>query len=65
MASPTQIYTLAKAIIDRYGPDAEEYAAAMLRLRLEDDDLPGAGAWLAIGSAIDDLERLPPPGRRH
>ena len=65
MDSHFSIYALAQRIIDRYGPEAEDHAAAMLRRCLENDDLPGAGTWLAIGGAVDGLRHLPPAQRRH
>jgi hypothetical protein len=58
-------YKLARSLMDRNGGEAESYASAMIRRCLEEDDLAGAGTWLVIGSAIDELERLPPGGRRH
>jgi hypothetical protein len=65
MASQPDIYTLAQRMIDCFGAEAEAYADAMLRRRLEQDDVLAAGAWLALGNAIDDLQQLPPPHRRH
>lgn len=59
------IYAAAQRLINRFGPGAEDFAGAMLRCRLEADDLPGAGDWLAIGNAIEDLRAVPPPHRRH
>ena len=60
-----KLFTLAQEMIDCYGPEAEHHAGEMLRVRLEEGDLLAAGVWLAIGNAIEDLEQLPPPGRRH
>jgi hypothetical protein len=37
----------------------------MLQLRLEEDDLLAAGAWLSIGNAIEDLARLEAGESRH
>ena len=65
MTSQPHIYTLAQRMIHCFGAEAEAYADAMLRRRLDDDDLLAAGAWLAIGNAIDDLQQLPPTHRRH
>ncbi len=65
MASDPHIYTLVQRMIDCFGAEAEAYADAMLRRRLEDDDLLAAGAWLAIGTAIEELQHLPPTQRRH
>jgi hypothetical protein len=59
------IYTLARRVIDRCGSEAAAYAETRMLESLFDEDHRGAGAWLAIGNAIEDLERLPPPGRRH
>jgi hypothetical protein len=58
MTSRADLYRVASDIIERYGPDAGEYAEDMLRRRLEDDDIRQAGVWLAIGNAIEDLSRL-------
>ena len=60
-----KLYTLAQEMIDCYGPEAEDHAGEMLRVRLAEGDLLAAGVWLAIGNAIEDLVQLPPPGRRH
>ena len=61
MAPDEGTYPLADEMIDGYGPEAGDYAAAMLRLRLEQGDLLAAGAWLAI----EDLARLHAGETRH
>ena len=65
MALHTNLYQAACEMIDRFGPDAEEYASKMLRRCLEKGDLRAAGAWLAIGNAIEDLTRLAAGQTRH
>ena len=65
MASHTNLYQSACGIIERYGPDAGEYADTMLRCCLEEGDLRAAGVWLAIGNAIEDLTRLAAGETRH
>lgn len=65
MASHTNLYQAASEIIERYGPDAEEYASKMLRCCLEKGDRRAAGVWLATGNAIEDLTRLAAGETRH
>jgi hypothetical protein len=65
MALHTNRYRAACEIIDRYGPDAEEYAGKMLRRCLKKGDQRAAGLWLAIGNAIEDLTRLAAGETRH
>jgi hypothetical protein len=63
-AHPTP-YLIAQRVMNALGPQAEAFASLMFRHRLDQDDVQQAGIWLAIGNAINDLERLPPPGKRH
>ena len=58
MAAHAKIYTLASKMIDRFGPEAGEYAEEMFQRCLGNDDMLKAGAWLAIGNAIEDLTSL-------
>jgi hypothetical protein len=52
-------------MLDCFGLQAVEYADDMLQCRLEEDDMPAAGVWLAIGNAIEDLARLDAGEARH
>lgn len=65
MALPTILYQAASEIIERYGPDAEEYADNMLRCCLGKGDRRAADVWLALGNAIEDLTRLAAGQTRH
>lgn len=65
MTVDAAIYTMAQEMIDYFGPEATEYAAGMLQCRLDEGDLLAAGAWLAIGNAIEDLTRLEAGETRH
>jgi hypothetical protein len=65
MVSQTHIYRRAQRLIDHSGSEAAELAYGMLLRSLEADNLPDAGDWLAIGQAIENLQNLPPAGRRH
>ena len=65
MVSERDIYRRAQLLIDHSGSEAVELADRMMRRSLEEDDLPQAGDWLAIGQAIEQLQNLPPVARRH
>ena len=65
MPSHAQIYRLAHAMLDCFGPQAGEYADDMLQCRLGDEDMKAAGVWLAIGNAIENLARLEARETRH
>jgi len=59
------IYRSARLMMNRYGPQAAEHAEQTMRRLLEEDDPQGAGKWLSIGQAIEDLTRLAAAGSRH
>jgi hypothetical protein len=65
MVSQRDVYRRAQLLIDNSGTHAAEHAYRMLLRSLQEDDLPQAGDWLAIGQAIENLQSLPPLGRRH
>jgi hypothetical protein len=52
-------------MLDCFGLQAVECADDMLQCRLDEDDMPAAGVWLAIGNAIEDLARLHAGQARH
>jgi hypothetical protein len=60
-----RIYRSAQRIIHRHGLKATEHAERMMQHFIENDDPQGAGAWLVIGQAIEDLEILSQPRQRH
>jgi hypothetical protein len=65
MVSEMDRYRSEKLVIDQHGPEAGEHAFRMMWRFLHQGDFDGADAWLAIGSAIEDLQNLPPATRRH
>jgi hypothetical protein len=65
MPAPQTIQQIAQRAIELHGPNAETYALDMFHDSLERDALREAGAWLIVAHTINDLERLPPPGKRH
>ena len=60
MVSQRDIYRRAQLLIDHSGAEAAELADRMMLRSLEEDDLPQAGDWLAIGQAIEDIDQPAP-----
>ena len=58
MVSQLDRYRSAQQVIDRHGPEAQDHACRMMRRFLDKGDVQGAGVWLAIGDAIEDLQNL-------
>jgi hypothetical protein len=57
---------MANYMIDACGPEAAgQSAAEMRRWCIEKGDMLAADAWLAVGSAIEDLTRLAAAETRH
>jgi hypothetical protein len=51
------IYCAAKLVIDKYGDEAENFAARRVEQFLDDGDLDGSAAWRRILTAIEELEK--------
>jgi hypothetical protein len=58
MVSQKDIYTSAQLLIKQHGKKAEDVATRRMEELMDKDDAKGAGVWLAIASAITDLQNL-------
>lgn len=65
MISQKDIFISAQLLIKQYGDAAEAYASQQMHRLMEKDDVKGAGAWLAIIAAIDDLKNVKSQGNLH
>jgi hypothetical protein len=65
MISQKNIYITAQMLIKQHGDEAEDYADGMMRSFIEKDDVKGAGVWLSIGQAIEDLRNKKRQGKLH
>jgi hypothetical protein len=65
MTSYRDIYATARLLIKQHGDDAETYASEQMHAFMEKDDAKGASVWLAICSAIDDLQNISRQGKLH
>lgn len=65
MIKPIDIYRTAKILIEKHGDNAEDFALNNMRRFLEEDDAKASGVWLAIASAITDLQKLNSGERLH
>jgi hypothetical protein len=65
MPDNIDIYRSAKSLINHHGEGAEEYAIERLNALLEKNDAKGAGVWLGILKAIEDLRIIKPMGKVH
>lgn len=57
MVSQKDIYLTAQLVLKKHGQKAEGHALAMMQQFLKKDDVQGAGVWLSIMCAIDDLNK--------
>jgi hypothetical protein len=65
MITEREIWLAAKAMIQRYGSNAEMEAAERADELLEKSDMEGAVAWKRIMGAIEQLQAVkPPPGEK-
>jgi hypothetical protein len=65
MITEREIWLAAKAMIQRYGSNAEMEAAERADELLEKGDMVGAVAWKRIMGAIEQLQAVKPaPGER-
>lgn len=65
MISQRDIYATAQVLIRKHGKGADDYAHVMMLSFMEIDDLKGAGIWLCIGQAIEDLQNKKAQGKLH
>jgi hypothetical protein len=57
MTSQKDVYIPAQLVIQQHGKKAEDYALAMMQKYIKKADPQGAGVWLSIASAIDNLNQ--------
>jgi hypothetical protein len=65
MISHKDIYLSAQVLIKKHGDKAEEIASLKMEAMMKRDDAKGAGVWLAIISAIDDLRSVKTQEKLH
>lgn len=65
MTSSIDIYRCARIVIRRHGDGASDHVQTMIVEHLSRGDRDAAGAWLAIGQAIEVLENRKPAGIIH
>jgi hypothetical protein len=65
MISQNDIFRSAQLLIKQHGTKAEELAERTIRKLMEQDDAKGAGVWLRILSAIEDLRSMKQQGKLH
>ena len=65
MISQKAIYITAQLLITQHGDDAEDIVAQKMQGMLKKDDMPGAGVWLAVGQAIENLKACTHQGKLH
>lgn len=65
MVSQKDIYITAQLLIKQHGDEAEDYASEMMQSFIEKNDVKGAGMWLSVGAAIDDLRNMKRQGKPH
>jgi hypothetical protein len=65
MVSQKDIFLSAQVLIKKHGQSAETIAQQKMREMLDNDDVKGAGVWLAISSAIEDLLIVSHSGQLH
>lgn len=65
MVSQKDIYISAQLLIKEHGKKAEEVAEQRMHELLGKDDPKGAGAWLSIMGAINDLNTVAVEGKLH
>jgi len=65
MISQKDIYLSAQVLIKQHGDKAEEFASQKMEAMMKRDDAKGAGVWLAITSAIDDLRTVKTQEKLH
>ena len=65
MVSELDRYRSAQQVINRHGAQAGEHAYRMMRHFLGKGDVQGAGVWLGIGNAIEELQNLATAGTLH
>ena len=64
MIADIDIYRSAKLLIDQHGDEASIFAAMQADKCLEENDLDGKVAWLAVVEAIKELQDASPPDGR-
>ena len=65
MVSQKDVYITAQMLLKKHGDKANSYAHHMMLSLMEKDDLQGAGVWLSIGQAIEDLRNKKRQGKLH
>jgi predicted secreted protein len=65
MISQKDIFISAQLLIKQHGAKAEDYASKKMMNLIEKDDAKGAGVWLSIMSAIEDLRSIKQQGKLH
>jgi hypothetical protein len=58
MLTQSDIYATAERLIKEYGRKAEAIAEHRMQVLMEQNDAKGAGTWLSIMAAIEDLHCL-------
>lgn len=65
MVSQKDIYISAQLLIKQHGDRAEDVAAEKMQAMMDSDDVQGAGVWLSVGQAIEDLRARNQQGKLH
>ena len=65
MISQNDICRSAQLLIKEHGDKAEDVAERRMRKLMENNDAKGAGVWLSILSAIEDLRNIKQQGKLH
>ena len=58
MLTQNEIYAIAESLIKQHGKRAEALAESRMQELMQQDDAKGAGEWLSIMAAIEDLHSL-------
>ena len=65
MVSQKDIYISAQLLLKQHGENAEEVAEQKMQKLMDQDDAKGAGVWLSIMSAIEDLRNVKQQEKLH
>jgi hypothetical protein len=63
MVSQKDIYISAQLLIKQHGNKAEDIATQKMQEMIDKDDVKGAGVWLSIGQAIENLRVVKSQGK--